>query len=115
MKKKTLCWQCKNFINCDWFQLDKPVEGWDATPTTFVDLDNIVHSYCVNTCPLFVPYKIGRQITLNGISKIIRKPERTICRWLKKGDKVAQLLRAKGYLFTSEQSGEKHKYYIKKI
>lgn len=55
MRDKTLCWKCSNCGNCSWSRSFKPVEGWNAKPTCFVDREKVVHSYIVASCPEFKP------------------------------------------------------------
>ena len=64
-KRPTLCWKCKNASNsgCSWSKRFKPVEGWDATPTTVKEgylKDGSVRnvdSFNVHTCPKFIQNK----------------------------------------------------------
>lgn len=53
--RTTLCWKCSNCGNCSWSRSFKPVEGWQAKPTCFVDREKVVHSYIVASCPEFKP------------------------------------------------------------
>lgn len=53
MRDRTLCWKCSNCGNCSWSRSFKPVEGWNAKPTCFVDREKVVHSYIVINCPEF--------------------------------------------------------------
>lgn len=53
MRDRTLCWKCGNCGNCSWSRSFKPVEGWNAKPTCFVDREKVVHSYIVASCPEF--------------------------------------------------------------
>ena len=55
MRDRTLCWKCSNCGNCSWSRSFKPVEGWNAKPTCFVDREKVVHSYIVASCPEFKP------------------------------------------------------------
>ena len=55
MRDRTLGWKCSNCGNCSWSRSFKPVEGWNAKPTCFVDREKVVHSYIVASCPEFKP------------------------------------------------------------
>lgn len=47
------CWTCKNCINgCSWALFLKPVEGWNAIPTTILGYNgNKLPSYKILYCP----------------------------------------------------------------
>jgi hypothetical protein len=61
--RDTICWDCKKSTggeDCPWANEFKPVEGWDATPTTIKMIGKskrnkgkIEPSFKVNSCPLF--------------------------------------------------------------
>lgn len=53
MRDRTLCWKCGNCGKCSWSQSFKPVEGWQARATCFVDQGKTVNSYIVLSCPEF--------------------------------------------------------------
>jgi hypothetical protein len=74
----TLCWCCANATNegCEWSADFKPVEGWEAIPTTihskeYIELpngktkiqDRIVESFKVIKCPKFI-----EDVTPNDLS-----------------------------------------------
>jgi len=122
--KETICWDCKNYSRCSWSR-GKPVKGWKATPTEFIDkLGNekrIVRSFLVEDCPHF---KAGaRRVTIKEISQIIGKKERTIFRTIiRKGRGfLFDLLEEKGYKLRvyeelpNEQGQIEHTCYIEKI
>lgn len=122
MKKETLCWGCQNYAKCSWAK-GVPVEGWDATPTTFIDkygnaADNgiiEVHSYIVNKCPQYIPDTI-RKTTIKEIASLVGCYWRTIHRWFKdseKSKKVIAALKDKGYLLRVYDGDEA--YYLEKI
>ena len=55
--KQTICWDCKNATGgCSWsnHHEHKPVEGWEAIPTT---MGNGVHSFAVLKCPKYQPHR----------------------------------------------------------
>lgn len=55
----TLCWKCEmaGKPSCEWFSLGKPVQGWEAIPTTvLMGGGRRAQSYCVKSCPKFQPY-----------------------------------------------------------
>lgn len=65
----TICWACANAVpdeegtrGCPWSREGKPVEGWTAErrdilvqPTRPGGEKKRLESYCVITCPAFVP------------------------------------------------------------
>lgn len=62
-KDKTLCWDCENTnrYKCEWFDIPaKPIQGWVADRMDLLlDVKDGVaiycESYCVRSCPNFVP------------------------------------------------------------
>lgn len=61
----SLCWKCQHAVpnregtrGCSWSRESKPVEGWDAEPTTMKGGRDygalIVHSFHVKACPQFL-------------------------------------------------------------
>ncbi len=60
----TLCFDCQRSVPtkddhiCPWSLSGQPVPGWNATPTEYGKVkgkDHVMKSYCVHTCPLFLP------------------------------------------------------------
>lgn len=47
------CWTCRKYCGgCSWTKRDpKPVEGWEATPTTKIYRGHVMHSYAIRGCP----------------------------------------------------------------
>jgi hypothetical protein len=55
----TLCWKCERAgkPSCEWFADGKPVDGWQAIPTTvLMGGGRRERSFCVKSCPKFQPY-----------------------------------------------------------
>ena len=59
-KAATICWDCVK-LDCSWMQSLEPVAGWDAEKTYHTDKVNGKMkdwlSYCVKSCPGYVPAK----------------------------------------------------------
>jgi hypothetical protein len=62
-EKESLCWRCyiaDHFFHdgfyCSWSANFIPVSGWSAEPTEIVstEIDEIIDSFRVDRCPLFV-------------------------------------------------------------
>ena len=48
----TRCWTCRNACGgCSWSREFKPVDGWNADKTTYLDCGEIVNSYFIKSCP----------------------------------------------------------------
>lgn len=69
MTHDSLCWNCKRadlFLHdgyyCPWAANFIPVDGWDAEPTQIVsvEIEDIIDSFHVKSCPLFIAEK-GRR------------------------------------------------------
>ena len=57
----TLCWTCQNAVpipegkGCNWSRNLKPVEGWEAKKTIKRPSEGRMESYCVRSCPEYIP------------------------------------------------------------
>ncbi len=92
---ETLCWECaKSCGECSWAREFKPVEGWEAKPTTIKGEGYKYRSYRVISCPQFQPDK-KRIITYAEIAKLLEKSERTLFRW--SINDIQAAAKAKGY------------------
>ena len=92
---KTICWECKKATcGCSWSKYFKPVEGWEAEPTTVKDENYTYSSYLVKSCPEFEPDN-RRVLTNAKIAKMFGVSERSIQRWDIK--KISETAKAKGY------------------
>lgn len=59
-KNCNLCMYCKRsarFIEfpCSWAHKFIPVKGWKATEVSYKDGLDIIHTYSITDCPLYVP------------------------------------------------------------
>jgi hypothetical protein len=62
--KLSLCWSCERAgrASCEWFSDGKPVEGWEAIPTTvLMGGGRRAQSFLIRQCPKFVPYHARRE------------------------------------------------------
>lgn len=63
-KQPTLCFSCKR-LDCTWMKNLEPVAGWDAKKTVIRNRasgkDVLVPSYCVESCPGYVPSEYRRK------------------------------------------------------
>lgn len=104
MEKETICWGCQNFSKCSWSK-GVPVEGWDATPTKFIDKYGLsdpieVNSFIVNSCPQFKA-DTKQRVSVSKIAKIINISPETIFRLSRNQCKrkyLRDLLKEKGYM-----------------
>lgn len=102
---QTLCWTCQGAANkpglgCSWSRRNwKPVEGWDAEPTTVNCDGRSTRSYNVRHCPLYLSdgkedlpeykklyvwYK-GKKMTVREVAKAEKITEWTVRKRIKKG------------------------------
>ena len=60
-----LCWSCKKAVcGCSWSRSFKPVNGWDAVPSTILNWSDgkrtiTTGSYTIRGCPEYEPDKRG--------------------------------------------------------
>lgn len=120
-EKETLCWDCQNYSLCSWGRYGKPVKGWTATPTEFLDNfaggdSRVVHSFLVEACPHFKHDK-KRRIFFKEIAAIIGTTERYAYRTKeRKGiGYIKDLLKDKGYKLHVCKSDERCEYFIEKL
>lgn len=61
MSRDTLCWSCARpgTSTCAWdcSKATEPVEGWEAEKRQIKINDGVVETYCVISCPEFIPGK----------------------------------------------------------
>ena len=60
--EETKCATCQNAVpkldgsrGCNWSREFKPVEGWEATPSRRRTKCYEIDSYCVTSCPEYIP------------------------------------------------------------
>lgn len=118
--KETICWDCRNYSRCSWSR-GKPVKGWKATPTEFVDNlgggeIRVVHSFLVEECPHFKADR-KRRVLFKDIAEIIGANERTAYRIKqRKGiGRIKDLLAKKGYKLHVCKGEGVNQYFVEKI
>lgn len=84
----TLCFFCQNAVptstkGCSWSRHSEPVNGWEATPTTFFVGDSkypkTQHTFCVKRCPSFIPDEKDAWIKSGDPSKTLLKNDDGTC------------------------------------
>lgn len=118
------CQSCFNF-NCSWHNHFVPVKNWKAVETIIIndittldgivlDKRQIIKSYNVIACPLYITRDGWMPVTTSQISTITDMSIRSVCRLLSVG-KMNNVMTTYGYELKSEEEEKYHKYYIKKL
>jgi hypothetical protein len=115
----SICMHCKNAVgNCSWSENFRPVNGWNAVPSCYIDDDITVKSYKVISCPLYQPdrpSKYGYEISTSTIAKLCGMSLRTAQRATEQRlNKILQKLGLK-VVWYREPTEEIGSYYISLI
>lgn len=111
----SLCQECFNF-GCSWHKEFKPVDGWEAEPTTKSDGSKVIESYRVTRCPEFQLRHADewKRVRVREIAEITGVSIRTVFRDIEAG-RVRQYLMEYGYDYKSVREGKYYRYYVKEI